>query len=200
MNYLKELAKAIISGDKSAINEASLGRVYQHVKKDASDSFAIITAYRGQYTKSKNKSRNKELESQVRSLGLGFFKLQGYWLECQDDSMEYADCPDDMKVPSVEEALFIPNISMKDAIRLGKNYDQDAIIYQGSETNDKVELVSKSGSSIMKLGDFHPNKIAQAFSKVKGRTFTFEGFRYNPTGMMSNMVFKQYLKEFKSRN
>ena len=62
------------------INEASLGRVYQHITRDASKSFAILTAFRGGNSKQQNLQRNKKLQSDVRSLGLGFFKVKGYWV------------------------------------------------------------------------------------------------------------------------
>jgi len=190
---LEELVKIIKSGDKTRINEASLGRVYQHIQRDASGSFAILTAFRGGFTKKQNIQRNKKLQSDVRSMGLGFFKVKGYWVECQDSSLEYSDCPDDMKVPVVEDSLFVPNITKEQAVKMAKKYDQDAIIYSGSDTGDKVELVSKSGSTIMNLGKFNPNKIAQAYTKVKGKSFTFEGFRYTPQGMMEGLVFMNYM-------
>ena len=191
---LEHLAVAIYCNDKDKINEASLGRVYQHIKKQASKSFTIITAFRGGYSLKQNKSRNKKLGSNIRSLGFGFFKVKGYWVECQDESLEYKDCPDDLKVPVVEYAYFVPNIIKKDVVKLAKKYDQDAIIYQGEETDDKVELISKSGLSIMKLGKFSPDKIKQAYTQVKGHTFVFEGFEYQPTGQLENLSFQAYLK------
>jgi len=195
MNYtLEDIVKAIKNGDKDKISEASLGRVYQHMTKQGSESFAIITAFRGGFTYKQNLSRNKQLESGVRSLGLGFFKQKGYWNECEDPNIEYKDCPADKIKPVIELSLFIPNIKFKDAVKLGKKFDQDAIVYQGTETNDKVELISKSGSSIMKLGKFAPNKVSQAYSKVKGRSYVFEGFEYVPSGQMSNLVFKSLLE------
>ena len=33
------------------------------------------------------------------------------------------------------------------------------IVFMGEETGNKVELVSKSGTPIMKLGAFNPSKI-----------------------------------------
>jgi len=195
MNYtLEDIVKAIKNGDKDKISEASLGRVYQHMTKQGSESFAIITAFRGGYTNKQNLSRNKQLESSVRSLGLGFFKQKGYWNECEDPNIEYKDCPADKIKPVIELSLFIPNIQFNDAVKLGKKFDQDAIVYQGPDTDDKVELISKSGSSIMKLGKFAPNKVSQAYSKVKGRSYVFEGFEYVPSGQMSNLVFKSLLE------
>jgi hypothetical protein len=192
---LEDIAIAVKSGNKVKINEASLGRVYQHIIKNASKSFAIITAFRAEYTKKQNLQRNKSLQGSVRSLGHGFFKVKGYWVECQNSDLEYSKCPDDMKVRVVEDSLFVPNITKKQAVKLAKKYDQDAIIYSGEETNEKVELISKSGSSIMKLGKFSPSKIAQAYTHIKGNSFTFEGFEYRPEGQLSNMAFEAYLKK-----
>ena len=194
---LEHLAVAIQSGDKDKINEASLGRAYQHIKSEASKSFAIITAFRGGYSTKQNKSRNKKLGSDIRSLSLGFFKITGYWIECQDDNIEYDDCPENMKTPVKEFSYFVPDISKKDAVKLAKKYNQDAIIYQGEETNQKVELISKSGSTITKLGKFSPNKIKQAYTQINGNTFVFEGFRYEPAGQLENLAFGAYLKNIK---
>jgi hypothetical protein len=46
----------------------------------------------------------------------------------------------------------------------------------------------------MKLGKFAPNKVSQAYSKVKGKNYVFEGFEYIPSGQMSNLVFKSLLE------
>jgi hypothetical protein len=187
---LQHIVDVIKTGDRTTINEASLNRIYQHIQREASDSFAIITAFRGGYSKQENLTRNKKLEQDVRSLGLGFFKVLGHWVECADSEIDYSDCPKSMLKPVKEDSLFIPNISKKDAVRLTKKYDQDGIVYQGKETDNKVEILGKSGNSIMKLGQFSPNKIAQAYTKVKGKTFTFEGFEYKPYGMMENLMFQ----------
>ena len=56
---LEDIAIAIKGGNKVEINEASLGRVYQHITRDASKSFAILTAFRGGNSKQQNLQRNK---------------------------------------------------------------------------------------------------------------------------------------------
>ena len=192
---LEEYAGILKTGDKSKINEASIKRIAHHIKQTASKSFGILTASRDAYSSKENAARNKKLEGTVRSLGLGFFKLKGHWKECKDPNIDYAKCPNNMKVPVIEISLFVPNLTLKQALKLAKKYDQDSIIYQGPETKDKVELVSKSGSSIKKLGKFSPDTIGRAYSKVKGRTFTFEGFQWQPTGVLTNMALTEYLKK-----
>ena len=48
------------------------------------------------------------------------------------------------------------------------------IVFQNLNADDKVELVSKSGGSIMKLGKFVSNKVSQGYSKVKERTMSLK--------------------------
>jgi len=160
-------------GDLDALNEASLSRVYQHVKKAKKKSFGILTSWRAGNSKRENLADFKRLAGEVRSLGLGFFKLIGHWKECQDPTVDYAKCPPDQLQDTKEPALFVPGISLKDVKRLGAKYEQDAVVYGGPDTDGKVMLIPRGGS-MSSLGSFSPNKIAQAYSRVRGRPFTFE--------------------------
>jgi len=156
------------------LDEASLGRVYQHVTADRNvKSWGMITAYRSANTPKKNKELNKELGIHLRNKDLGFFKVEGRWRECQDVNVKYADCPDDKLVDSIETTYFVPNISMDLVHELGKQYDQDSVLYGGSETKGNAFLIFRDGSHD-DVGKFHPNTIQQAYSKMKGgRTFAF---------------------------
>lgn len=146
-----------------ALNEASLGRVYQHIK--SGESFAILTSWRQDLTPAENKANFKALQSALRGANLGFSKLLGHWKE---EGQEEA---------SAEPSLFVKGITKRLANKLGNRYNQDAILYAGPDTDGKVVLVFKNGSEIT-IGKFHPGKIAQAYSSVRGKTFTFEGFEY----------------------
>ena len=160
-------------GDPDAVNEASLGRVFQHVKNINEKSFGILTSWRAGKSKRENLSDFKRLAGEVRGLGLGFFKLRGHWKECQDPSVDYADCPPGQLEDTKEPALFVPGITLQDVKRLGRKYEQDAVVYGGPDTKGKVMLIMRGGS-MSSLGGFSPNKIAQAYSRVRGRAFTFE--------------------------
>ena len=161
------------------LDEASLGRVYQHVSADKNvKSWGMITAYRSANTPKENRTLNKELAGTIRAKGLGFFKVEGRWRECQDVNVKYADCPTDKLVDSIEITYFVPNISMDLVHELGKKYDQDSVLYGGSETKGNAHLIFRDGSHD-DVGKFHPNTIQQAYSKMKGgRTFAFND---NPT-------------------
>ena len=150
------------TGDE--LNEVSLGRVYQHVQKEKIDSWAIITSYRDENKPSKNKSDFKRLQQQIRSANLGFFKLVGHGQEEDEDG----------EVQSVKEpSLFVPGIGYRLATSLMDEYNQFAIVYSGPETKGNISLVEKGGKQT-NLGKFKPQKIAQFYSKVKGKSFVFE--------------------------
>ena len=168
----------MIKAGRYDINEASLGRIYQHVVSNPKmKNWGVVTASRGELTPAENKQRNKELENDLRKLGYGFVHVDGMWQECRKPDTEYKDCPDDMKVPTEEKSLFIPNISQEHIQALGKKYQQDSVLFADEKTKASGEasfIDSKSGESF-NIGKFSPGKIAQGYSKMKGgKVFTFE--------------------------
>ena len=155
------------------LDEVSLSRAYQHVVDRKSPSWGIVTAHRVMYSKKENEARNKQLEKDVRDMGYGFFKMEGHWQECQDPNINYKDCPKDQLKDATEQPLFIPGIKEDELKSLCKKYNQDSVVYGDTKT-DHARLIYKNGGED-NIGAFHPGKIAQAYSKLKGgRTFTFE--------------------------
>lgn len=207
---VEDVANAIKSKDIKKINEASLGRVFQHYTRQNSDSFAIISAYKGGNSTSENIVRSSKLKNDVRSLGLGFFKMKGFWEECSNPNYEWQNCPRKYIVSVVEESLFIPDIKLADAIRLASKYDQEAFIFSSTSTDKanfpktfqqanlkpgNVYLIdSNTGKITSDIGKFSPQKVAQGYSQIRNSTFVFEGFQYNPSGMMEGLQLNQYLK------
>ena len=168
----------MIKAGRYDINEASLGRIYQHVVSNPKmKNWGVVTASRGELTPAENKQRNKELENDLRKLGYGFVHVDGMWQECRKPDTEYKDCPEDMKVPTEEKSLFIPNISQQHIQALGKKYQQDSVLFADEKTKEKGEATfidSKSGEAF-NIGKFAPGKVAQGYSKMKGgKVFTFE--------------------------
>jgi hypothetical protein len=158
------------------LDEASLGRVLQHVQgKKNVKRWGVLTAYRYGNTPAENKEANKKLQQQIRGKGLGFFELEGHWQECQDKRVNYFDCPKDQLKDSVEIALFVPNISLKDLHQFGNEYNQDSVLYGGDDTKGKGMLVYKNGR-VESVGDFHPDNIQQAYSKMRNtkKVFAFQ--------------------------
>jgi len=168
----------MIKAGRYDLDESSLGRIHQHVVSNPKvKNWGVVTASRGELTPAENKQRNKELENDLRKLGYGFVHVDGMWQECRKPDTEYKDCPDDMKVPTEEKSLFIPNISQEHIQALGKKYQQDSVLFADEKTKAKGEATfidSKSGEAF-NIGKFAPGKIAQGYSKLKGgQVFTFE--------------------------
>ena len=168
----------MIKAGRYDLNEASLGRIYQHVVSNPKmKNWGVVTASRGELSKAENKKRNKELEADLRKMGLGFAHADGMWRECKDQGIEYKDCPEEMRIPTPEKVLFIPNIPKKLAVALGKKYQQDSVLFADEETKEKGEgtfIDSKSGEEF-NIGKFSPGKISQGYTKLKsGQVFTFE--------------------------
>ena len=157
------------------LDEASLGRVLQHIQgKKNVKNWGMLTAYRYANTPNENKKLNKELEAELREMGHGFFKVEGHWVECQDGNLSYSDCPPNLLKDAIEESLFVPNISAKEIHNLGKKYEQDAVIFGGEQTKGNATLIFKDGK-VENIGKFSPDKIQQAYSKLKGgKTFVFQ--------------------------
>jgi hypothetical protein len=167
----------MIKAGRYELDEESMGRIYQHiVSNPKTKSWAVITASRGENTPAENARKNKELENDLRKMGLGFVHADGMWRECKNQSIEYKDCPEELKVPSEEKVLFIPNIPKDKAVELGKKYQQDSVLYADEETKAKGEATfidSKSGEEF-NIGKFTPGKVAQGYTKMKGdKVFTF---------------------------
>ena len=159
------------------LDESSLGRIHQHIVSNPKvKNWGVVTASRGELTPAENAKRNKELENDLRKLGYGFVHVDGMWQECRKPNTEYKDCPDNMKVPTEEKSLFIPNISKEHIQSLGNKYQQDSVLFADEATKAKGEATfidSKSGESF-NIGKFAPGKIAQGYSKLKGgKVFTF---------------------------
>lgn len=140
--------------------EASLGRIYQHVMRAGEKPFAIFTAYRETCPPELNKKRFEELKSRLKQLKLGYNVLDGQWVN---------DCDQVVK----EKSVFVVNITKRQLLKFLDDYKQEAGVYAGPETNGEIVLLDKKGKVLGKIGKFHPKKIGDMFSMVKGRPFTF---------------------------
>jgi hypothetical protein len=172
MNIIESIIKKEI---KRQLKEISLNRLISHVNKEGkTKSFGIITAFRSTNDLKTNLLLNKQLESDIKKLNLGFFKLKGHWQECTDSNYNYNDCPTNLKIHAIEISLFIPNINKKQLSLLTKKYDQDASIYSGVEVDNKIALIYKNNTYDIIATKMTSGIISQAYSELKGKTFVFE--------------------------
>jgi len=152
--------------DRVEVNESSLNRIWQHVNREETQSWAILTSWRNENTPEENKADFRDLQAHLKRLDLGFIKLDGH-------GQEEDPATGDVKIVS-EPSLFIPNIDLEDARLLMKKYEQYGMVYSGPEVSDRIMLITKDGDRT-DIGSFHPHKIAQFYATIKGKSFVFEG-------------------------
>lgn len=168
-----------IANEAITLNESSLSRVWQHLTN--SDTFAVISAFRGVNTKKQNLEYHNALKKDVRSAGYGFIE--------QKSGYTYTN-PDKDEGGVVEEmSLFIPNIKLDQALKLGKKYGQESILWKDE---DKFVLINCDSKGTMATfsktaGDkpltFDPNTLKMAYSElVKGNKNSRKPYAFKMMG------------------
>jgi hypothetical protein len=143
------------------LNEASLGHVYWHYLESKAKSFAIIANYSKVEIKP-NKQKVKYLIHEIDSDN--YFCLWGHSQE---------DRPDKDNIHVVKRYWFVVGIPLNNIRDLVEPFGQYSILYSGPETDDHVTNCENSGT-VDDIGPFHPNRIAQFYSKTLGRPLVFE--------------------------
>lgn len=126
------------------LNESSLARIYQYVE-DKGKKFGIMSSFRKNFTRSENMERHKQLQQKLRNMGYGFIELDGAY-------------PEGGKV-AMEKSLFIPNITKKEIVELGVEYEQDSVMFK-----DKDQFVYIGTNEYSGIG-----KITSKFVYGSGR-------------------------------
>jgi hypothetical protein len=157
------------------VTAASLGRIWQHWNNRHDQSFAIVTPYR-QFPsdlpptqkpawEKEQERKTIEFKAILRSHDLGYIPMTGAWKG--ESGLD------------TEPSYFIPNISLETVKSLQKEFKQQAVLYCGQETGGSVHLLWEDGR-VEDIGTFHPQRIGDVFSRIKGKPFTFasvsEGF------------------------
>ena len=150
-----DVLDAIYSGDPDRINEASLGRVWQHWQASGKTSFAIVSAWKDNRSKAENEKATKELEHHIKSLGYGYSRTKGVWKGGEEPSR------------------VVVGMTKDQAVKIATKFDQESVLYVGPETDLHAVLISQDGSEEDK-GLFHPQKEGDSYTKVGHKTFVFE--------------------------
>lgn len=141
---LKNLIKEEV---RNALTESGFARMMNIMRGLVPnvDTFAILSAenpFGKQASSSYNSESRKRLEKRLRGMNFGFQKLKG-------------------KYGQLENSLFIPNIMKSEAMELGKEFDQESIIF---------------GEKAGKKGDYEGMKIEMVYTD--DRFGEVEGTRY----------------------
>jgi hypothetical protein len=179
---------------------SSLSRVWQFIQ-DPNKTFGIVSAYRNDHVimsdpnpseeevlknKKQNKAvsgkKHKELKEKIRDMGLGYVELIGGTQETT---------PDGKEIDVLEDSLFIPNISKDDLMQLGKQYNQDSVIYKNRNTfaiiltkgsdfgKEDMNFAQGAGNKNMTFNE-ELIKSINAFSAIKKGPDAKEKFLFQP--------------------
>lgn len=163
------------------IKESSLTRVQ---KAWSEHDTGTITAFRGYHdcgngnkiTKKENKNRNSVLQSKLLKRGYGITKVKGSWLENNE-------------IERGESSFFVVDLKdsgnlKKDLIKLGNQFEQDAITYASKDSDYyaiSTNTCIKSWPGFGKVGREQKLGLPKfgktgvdGFSRVGGRSFVFE--------------------------
>ena len=161
--------------------ELDEGGMARQVKHSKSRSTAVLTANRGDKSSKENKARNKELGKKIRSMGYGYKKVKGEYPEKDEKTGKKKTVSEPSMAVNAPKKKF--KKFKKQMKRLGKEYNQDAVITKKGK--DKATLhpthkrarktstgVSGKGS---KLGQVRPGRTGKyGHTKVGSKTYTYE--------------------------
>ena len=130
------------------------------------NTFGIVSAYLGKLSLEENKKRHKKLKALVKSKGYGYKEIKGFWQGEETKKLEE------------EYAIFIPKVSFEDITKIGKEFEQEAIIYGNPAAGDDGEIIlfaPLNNHIIQEFKSIHtnPNASWDMYSKIKNKSFKF---------------------------
>lgn len=141
-----------------------MSRIYKYYRDK---NFGIVSAYLDKFSKKENVERQEELKKDVREMGYGFKEIKGAWRTGIDEKISF------------EYALFIPLLKSEDAIKLGKKYEQYAVIY--ADKDKQAVVLDKLGNGSNEVfdslkGGFEDSWIS--WSEFKRHKFKFSSVEW----------------------
>lgn len=128
------------------------------------DTVGIITAENPmaqKFSPEQNNKRNKDLADELRALGYGFYQVKG-------------------KYGNAEKPFVIPNVSKDDIMKLGKIFEQDAVIFVEKTPEGSVaEMIETHGDhASVKSRVILPiaTDAEDFYTQYKGRKFVIPFF------------------------
>ena len=143
------------------LNESSLGHVYWRYLESKTRCFTIVN----NYSKVLNKYNKPKVKYLIDEIDISnCFDLWGHYQK---------DGPDNNKIHVVERYYFLVGIPLTTINDLLEKYGPYSILYCGPETDGNVYNYKNIGP-VKDIGPFHPNRIAQFYSKNLGSPIVFE--------------------------
>lgn len=182
--------------NNNIICESTLNRL---IDLQSRKEWAIITAYRREFTKPENIKRNRKLRGILDKNKMGVHQLIGRWEECSLGDVPWDKCPKEKLKEVFERSYFVAkpeNLSSEEFLKLilslmtidGKT--QDAIVYSDGK---EILTVGPDGEVFEKFTHVTLGKIERAYSrhiKKQNVPFVFEGLEI--PGSISGMKVMAY--------
>lgn len=203
--YIEKFKKPIL--EQLELTEASMGRLWQHYENG--DVIAIISSDRSDRSNRENSENYKQLKYGVARYGFGYNRARGGYIETvslEDGTTKEQEVVGERSLivycsPEEQNQLF--NLIK----HLGQVYNQECVLFVDKNkqafwfyTTDSADKKHKKGD-IVKLGQFHPQRIGKFFTKIGKKNFSFETIEeqqhYNWTSieMMHNDSMREDLKQ-----
>lgn len=138
LNKHKDVLGDLAKNSGEEIEESSLSRIWQHVT-DNSRKFAIISSAIGEYSAAQNQARHDVLKTIVRKKGYGFVETEGGYREERGEEVEVVE----------EPSLFIPEIALNEAVRIGEYFRQETVLYKDSDFFGLVDSMGNVGGVVV---------------------------------------------------
>lgn len=155
------------------LNESGLTRLY---KKMESYNVGMISAFRGDKTKSQNKLNNLSLKAKLLSDGFDVTKIYGTYIENYGSENEQEVSEESFFVVETEKS---PSVFEK-LPQYGNIYDQDSVFLKPAGekgyllgTSDRSDAFPPKGDKVI-VGSPVMGQEGEFFSKVKNRPFTMK--------------------------
>lgn len=177
------------------MKESSLSRIYN---KMMTNDTGAITAFRSNFTNSENKDRNKLLLAKLFRLGYGVTSIKGSYIE--DFGTVNAQ-------EVGEDTFFVEDLKAKgnleqDLVNLGKEFDQDSILFIPKGGDGSVLIGTNNAdfpglNQKISMGKFGGGQSGEFFSRVNGRPFVFKESLHEhqaPSGMMGRWAMQKRIE------
>lgn len=196
----EELSGVGPDGQLVYLDEASLGRIYQHTQKR---NIGVITAHRSENSPEDNHAANRSLESDIREHGFGFHHIDGHYTENKGT-------PHERHVQ--ERSYLVVGKEGEDGGHLknfltthGEKYGQETVLHKAHNESQAKLIGTKSGVGWIgkgeesSVGDYHPGRADEFHSVIRSRRsndqtkkFSFgeslaEGVEYEEIGITENL-------------
>ena len=142
---IKDLPQVDLEESTDTLQESSITRIGRQLEFE---NVAIISAYRYDNSTKENEQRQDELKNIIRNkLHLGYKEFRAKYVGNVEGTGEV--------ITSYEYSLFVPNMTRKQAIKLGNQFDQQAIIVKDEDGIQEIattDFIDDKGKQF-KIGD-----------------------------------------------